>query len=364
MVLRTTRSFPLFALGVLLFSSLSCQGLVEGIDRAARKLVLEQKATPTLTGLAGALSLGFQAPEILGRVPDALFSSPPTGGTMAPGILGRARFSALAEITGSTGTLSVTCDTGGSLTFSYALSAETSGTRITFTIEAQGCKENLKDGFLNPVSGVSSPVPDRFLTLEGSLNLTALFPQGVSPDTGEPSEFSASAAEFTLSYEDPVSTTNFKLAAFHLTGKTMQGSLELTLNGTSEFEVTSSGIRKGAKAVYTNFLVKGKELPNRKAELTLSGKIAVTPTGSTSAQCTIGAYEVKTLAPLVVSTDQEGGCPEAGKLEVIGATAELHAIYTFNGSVITVQDPQYPDIETQVQCSQIDSNLKQCGLSE
>lgn len=364
MVLRTTRSFPLFTLGILLFSSLSCQGLVESIDKAARKLVLEQKAPPTLTGLAGALSLGFQAPEILGRVPDALFASPSTGGTMAPGIRGGAGFSTLAEITGTTGTLSVTCDTGGSLKFSYAQSAVTSGAQISLTIEAQGCKENLKDGFLYPVSGVSSTVPDRFITLDGSLNLTALFPQGVSPDTGEPSEFSASAANFTLSYEDPVSTATFKLAAFQLTGKNLQGEMELSLNGTSEYEVSSSGISKGAKAVYTNFQLKSKELANSKAELTLSGKIAVTPTGTTTAQCTIGAYEVKTLAPLVVSTDQEGGCPEAGKLEVIGASEELHAIYIFAGSVITVQDPQHPDIETQVQCSQIDNNLKQCGLSE
>jgi hypothetical protein len=364
--------FPVLLGGSLVITSLSCAGLVEQIDTAVRKATLEQQAAPTLTGLAGALNIGINTPSVFDQIAqmgNAPSASPPTG--TAPAFpLSRSTLKALAQVTGAT--LDITCDPQGTLRLTYSGSSVPEGEERTFSLEAHQCTF--------PVSTSDTGSTVELVTLDGALNLSAIFPPGATEDADPirvsinvPDSFTLSMQTFsgeitltsTSSLPPPLASSTIAFKNYTLLIESPSSStIKATLNGTVSYLKEDRRLQKTEKAVaeYTQFVITGESLSGNRVKLTFSGKINLVP-GNGGAQCTIGAYEVKTLEPLVIQEDIQDSCPQSGKVEVQGATSELHAIYIFQGSTILVQDPDHPDIQTTVACEAVNNNAKQCGFS-
>jgi hypothetical protein len=347
--------FPVLLGGSLVITSLSCAGLVEQVNTTLRKAELEHQAEPTLIGLAGALNLGTDSSSVarIFQVSQG-FSSPSTG--MAPAVA-PSLLKALAEITGAT--LNITCaEEGQTLNLTFAERSVTEGVEKTVTLDANQCTL-----ILPPTP--SPTTPQAGVRLNGKIVLTLVFPS-TSPE-GDPSRISVDVpGTFEFSSQTPLTSTTLNILILKNYSLDVQrdsrGTLLAVIHGTissGEKDLTLNTTRMTI-ARFNQFSITSEPLSDSKLSLTVEGEVETTPPVG-GAQCTIGAYRVKTLEPLIVK-ENSNACPQSGKVEVQGATSELHAIYTFQGSTILVQDPDRPDIQTTVTCEAVRNNANQCGL--
>jgi hypothetical protein len=250
----------------------------------------------------------------------------------------------------------------------YSGSSVPEGEERTFSLEARQC--------IIPFMGDTD---SSLLTLDGAFSFSENFPPGATKDADPirvsinvPDSFTLSMQTFsgeitltsTSSLPPPITSSTITFQNYTLLIESPSSSTDkFTQNGTVSYLKEDRRLQKTEKAVaeYTQFVITGESLSEKSVKLTFSGKIKLVP-GKEGAQCPIVAYGVKTLEPLVIQENSQNSCPQSGKVEVQGATSELHAIYTFQGSTILVQDPDRPDIQTTVTCEAVRNNANQCGL--